>query len=717
MNFLAFNLFKPSTWLSGAADGIMGAILSGLRTLLFEIVTTIYQLIGNVYNLFERLCKARLLSNDILGEMTKRIGFILGLITFFYVIFSLIQMLINPDKVADKEKGAISIIKKVIIVIVLLGASNGAFNSLYKIQAQIIDSNVISKIILPYAIGGDAKGNFGNLLSMQLMMAFYQVDEQLGKETNTDGKDKIDACKNLTDGLYQQIYTDNKYNRGFLCLNESVQITQNVPEAVSDGDTDEVFLINFNGIVAILVGGFTLYLLLIYCFKIGVRMTQLAFLEIISPMAFISYLAPKKDTMLTKWWKIYFSTYIDVFIRIAIINFVVFLICTIFEPTGAGDGNFKFWESLGNPEGLEAGFFTVVIILALLTFAKKAPDLIKEIIGSSASKLGFGAAMKDIVGLEKVGKWAPKAATGILGGALGGAAIGLLGGGIGGFAGGLFKGGLSGLKGQGFTKAASGAWKSQQATNKRVQEWRNAGGTSTFGRWGAAFNQWRGAETAGDVFDLEKTKLEKENAAYKAFDSYIDAAEKRAEGQILKGVFNSNAHASEALKQKNLAEIYRQQSANIKRDDYAIKDKKTGKIVGYNDTGYNTALEKLAKMASDAETKYLNEMKEAKKEYITYTLDVSNGKIAGKNPSDADVVTLQNLQQAAGVIDANKDNDYSGFAKTSSEKLLGENGDYKAFDDVNSKSKGIQAENNNKILENEQKGKAARANAKYSGRK
>lgn len=522
MNFLAFDLFKPSTWLSGSANGIMGAILGGIRTFLFEIVSVIYQLIVNIYNLFQKLCNARILSNDILGEMAQRIGLLLGLVMFFYVIFSLIQILINPEKISDKEKGAVSIIKKAIIVIVLLGASNGAFELLYKVQHQIIDSNVISNIILPYKIEGEAKDNFGNLLSMQLMMAFYQVDT-IDEQTisDADGRDKLDACSNLTNGFFQQIYEDNKYGRGYLCLNESIQITQNTPGTITNGNTDEVFLINFNGIVAILVGGFTVYLLLMYCFKIGVRMIQLAFLEIISPMAFISYLAPKKDTMLSKWWKIYFSTYIDVFIRIAIINFVVFLICTIFAPTGAGDGNFKFWESLGNPQGMEKGFFTVVIILALLTFAKKAPDLIKEIIGSSASKLGFGAAMKDIVGLEKVGKWAPKAATGILGGALGGAAIGLLGGGIGGFAGGLFKGGLSGLKGQGFTKAASGAWKSQQATNKRVQEWRNAGGGPLpFGRWAAAFNQWRGAETAGDI---DKNEVDKLNN-YAKIQEQIEAA-------------------------------------------------------------------------------------------------------------------------------------------------------------------------------------------------
>lgn len=523
INFLAFDLFKPSTWLSGSASGVMGAILGGIRTFLFEIVSIIYQLIVNIYNLFQKLCSARILSNSILGEMAQRIGLVLGLVMFFYIIFALIQMLMNPEKISDKEKGAVSIIKKAIIVIVLLGASNGAFGLLYKVQNQIIDSNVISNIILPYKIEGEAKENFGNLLSMQLLMAFYQVDT-IDEQTisDADGKEKLDACSNLTNAFYQQIYEDNKYGRGFLCLNESVEIIQNSPSAVTNGNTDEVYLINFNGIVAVLVGGFTVYLLLMYCFKIGVRMIQLAFLEIISPMAFISYLAPKKDTMLTKWWKIYFATYIDVFIRIAIINFVVFLICTIFAPTGSGDGNFTFWQSLGNPEGIEKGFLSVVIILSLLTFAKKAPDLIKELIPASASKLGFGMAMKDIVGLEKT--W--KGATGVLGGALGGAATGLLGGGLGGFAGGLLKGGLSGLKGQGFAKTAANAWKERSKTNAEMAKVRANGG-GWFGYNLAKMQHNLGIMTAAEDDEQRIADLEARANLY-------NTASKEAESESLK---------------------------------------------------------------------------------------------------------------------------------------------------------------------------------------
>lgn len=505
-----FNLFKPSTWLSAASDGVMGTILSAIRTFCFWLIEMIYRLMVNVYNLFDHLCNARILDNDILGEMSRRIGFILGLIMFFYIIFSFIQMVIDPDKITDKEKGAVSIIKKVVIVILMLALYNTFFDVLYGLQVKIVNSNVISNIILPYTVAEGDKDRFGNLLSNSLIKAFYYVDdfEEEGyiiKEPETS--DYRAQCQSLTNAFYNQIYNNNAYDIGYMCLNENIEIEK--LEKDGSTTTKETYIINFDGIIAILAGGFTVYILVMYCFKIGVRMIQLAFLEIISPMAIISYLTPKKDNMLSKWWKIYFSTYIDVFIRIAIINFVIFLICTILS-TNNPYGTLTFWDSLGF-DSLSLGeksFYSVVIILALLTFAKKAPDLIKEIIGSSASKLGFGMAMKDIVGLKET--------IGMTTGAVTGAAIGLIGGiagggknplrwvtgAVGGVTGGIFRGGKAGLGAKGITKAMSSARDTQAKANiARAQ--RIASGSTLGERAGDATRGFFGIQSGYEKYNSD----------------------------------------------------------------------------------------------------------------------------------------------------------------------------------------------------------------------
>ena len=696
MIFLQF--LKLSTWLSDAGDGIMGGITTALRTLMFWLDTFIYNLIIDLYDIFNKLCTARLLDNTVLNAISQRVGLVLGLIMFFSVVFSFIQMLIDPDKISDKEKGAVSIIKKSLIVIVMLGTSNFVFQSLYKVQSLVIEENVISKLILPYqVVDSSDTDNFGNILSKELMSAFYQVDT-FDNVIITDNKEsnKRDNCTTVRIFFLEQIEKNSRFELGYTCLNESIKVEIQPSPVNATSYEDEIYMINFNGILSVLAGVVVAYVLFMYCFGVGVRMVQLAFLEIISPMAIVSYLSPKKDNMFGKWWKIYFSTYIDVFLRIAIINFVIFLIMTLFASSN--NGQFIFWETLGNPTGTgERSFFMVIIVIALLTFAKKAPDLLKELFPAGASKLGLGVSMKDFVGLQK----GFKIGSGILGGAVGGAAVGFLGSRthIGGLVGGMLKGGLSGFKGQGLGKTAASAWKTQSKMNKTMADVRANGG-SAFGYHMNQLQQGFGIRTAADRYNMEKSDLERENAAYKAYDSYIDAAEKRAEAQILKGKFADNINVQKALEQKNLAEIYRQQSANIKRSDYDTESE------------YKNALTALANEASKADSAYLVAMKEAKKDYISAIL----------RGNEEDAPTLQNLQQAAGVVDANSAYDYNFVYDVKDEDgnvietkpLTGADllaGDYDRLDSANSHAKEKQTENNNRIAKNQTEGAAARANA------
>ena len=70
---------------------------------------------------------------------------------------------------------------------------------LYDVQNKVIQSDVISRIILPYSVKSDDKQKFGNLLSFQLMNAFYQIDDVT--PNTTDGDDKKRICGILTIGF------------------------------------------------------------------------------------------------------------------------------------------------------------------------------------------------------------------------------------------------------------------------------------------------------------------------------------------------------------------------------------------------------------------------------------------------------------------------------------------------------------------------------------
>ena len=397
MNFLVW--YNPTTWFT-EPEGIIDRTA---RRLFFLICEGIYGLIIKLYNLFEILCTVRLLNMDIIKSLSQRIGLILGIIMLLRVMFSFIQILIEPDTLTDKEKGAFGIVKRVLFVVIMLAVSTFAFESLFTIQKKVIENNLLGRLLLPSipVVDGEVmlgnqqngkagQGKFGGYLAEELFYASYHPKEGLEEEVADSGeKDTINICEAINSNFRADIMNKGDFSLGKICLTENVTKTVVGTNGTTD---DKVFVMDFNFIVALIAGIGTIYFLFMYCISVGIRMIQLMVLEIISPMAIVAYLSPSKDNMFSKWTKIYFSTYIDVFIRVAIINFAVFLISAIFgSASGTVDGlnGFMFWNQINVSTG-EKGFIIIVMILAILSFAKKAPDLIKELIPASASKLGFG---------------------------------------------------------------------------------------------------------------------------------------------------------------------------------------------------------------------------------------------------------------------------------------------------------------------------------------
>ena len=128
-------------------------------------------------------------------------------------------------------------------------------------------------------------------------------------------------------------------------------------------------------------------MILMYCISIGSRYIQLIFLQIIAPIPIMAYLTPKKDNMFSKWIKQCTTTYLDLFIRIAIINFSITLITMILGENSIVS---EISSSANN------SLIQIFLVLGLLTFAKKAPDLIQELLPKSVTKASgdFGLSWK-----------------------------------------------------------------------------------------------------------------------------------------------------------------------------------------------------------------------------------------------------------------------------------------------------------------------------------
>lgn len=357
-------------WLSDLLGGMYEVVDSFLTFLFFWIARILYPFISYLYSLFEILIKGRLLDNGIMKILSNRIGLLLGIIMFFIVIVNAIQMLVDPDKMNDKEKGAGSIIIRVFVVLVMFGLSSFAFDTLYHVQEIVVDSNVVGRLFIPSEIQTD---EFGDYLSFKLFTAFYRINPYADSNDST-----VVLCKGNIAQLEADVYARQDFKIAKDCVFKE--------------DSNGEDIIEFNFILSIGAAVFCIYFLFTYCVTIGVRMVQLTFLEIMSPMAFVAYLSPKKDNMFNKWFKLYTSTFVDSFIRIAIINFAVYLIALILGDMSDGSA---FFDTIVNSDFVRNNYWAimfiyVIMLFAILTFAKKAPDLLKELFPAGASKLGLG---------------------------------------------------------------------------------------------------------------------------------------------------------------------------------------------------------------------------------------------------------------------------------------------------------------------------------------
>ena len=130
--------------------GIGNSIREAGRTIALALFDTLLRLIAALYDLFNMIASHRLFDDNVIQTIYTRVGLVLGLFMVFRLTFSAIEYLINPDNITDKQKGIGNIIKKVLIVVILLGSVHFLFNTAYSFQDLLLndENNVISKVIL-----------------------------------------------------------------------------------------------------------------------------------------------------------------------------------------------------------------------------------------------------------------------------------------------------------------------------------------------------------------------------------------------------------------------------------------------------------------------------------------------------------------------------------------------------------------------------------------
>ena len=142
------------------------------------------------------------------------------------------------------------------------------------------------------------------------------------------------------------------------------------------------------------------FCLLGFCVDIAIRAIKLAVLRLIAPIPIISYINPKssENGSFANWVKMVTTTYLDVFIRLSIIYFVIFIINSII----------KNGIDINMVDPIISGFTVIFIIVGLFFFAGQAPKFIKDALGLKnvmgnvglSSILGGAAALTGGAGIK-----------------------------------------------------------------------------------------------------------------------------------------------------------------------------------------------------------------------------------------------------------------------------------------------------------------------------
>ena len=347
-----------------------------LRSFFFAIDRAIYYLIEVSYELFHNLSGIALLDNNTFQRFTGRIYLLLGIFALFKLSFALIGMFVNPDSFSDQKTGGAKLVKKLITVLMLIVLVPTIFQYAFRLQSIVLGNNVIGTVILGTSSSPDnAKNTYengGRIISTTVFKAFFRP--AISTPTGTPNYSGCTRCQDLYENRVDNVTVD-KYD-----------------EVLNSTNSSKEYIFDYNILVSSLAALGAAYLLIMFSFDVAIRSVKLTFLQLIAPIPIIMSLDPKKgEDTLKKWVSNTTKTYVDLFMRLTIIYFVIFIIAEITKNGGNVLTLFRYDSTGTAVASNDVGVFTTVfVIFGLLLFAKEAPNLIYELMGMKPPSGGFG---------------------------------------------------------------------------------------------------------------------------------------------------------------------------------------------------------------------------------------------------------------------------------------------------------------------------------------
>ena len=503
-----------------------------LRNICVTIDTFIYFILNFVFKVFFNITNVNFMDNEIVNTLYSNIQLLLGIYITFKLIFSLLNYLIDPDKIKDNKVGVKNLIMRIVVSLSLLTLlipmsgipesnlitqnSNGddiytfnyylkqkgiLFGTLDIIQDRILDQNIIGKLIFGGTNSNDLNSSFDSQASSVLSTVlkafiFIPVDDNDNPLCTPDNSDDY------------EFYNDTvEYNTILDLADNSV---------CSSGDN---FAFSYIFLGSWICGALFIVIVAGFCIDVATRLIKLTILRLIAPIPIISYINPdsSKNGAFSAWTKMLTKTYLDLFVRIAVIYFITYLASSIVT----NDIVFISDSLLLN------GVSRVLIILALFLFAKQAPKFLMDMLGIKGDGKGFFSGIGAVAGLGAftgglVGSAVSDARNrfsdareeghGVIRSGIGAALAG---------AAGAFGGGIAGA--QGFLTTNNGHYARNIRDYQQRRNARAASGSTLPGRIGSTIMGDITGRDAYDRLNLQVDDLGKYDDLYKRLETKADA--------------------------------------------------------------------------------------------------------------------------------------------------------------------------------------------------
>lgn len=379
-----------------------GIFLDAFRSFLTVFDMIAVTLLGAVYKIFFLVANATIISGDVIKVFYSRIQLILGILMIFKLAMSILNIIINPDIIKDQKQGPSKIVIRVVVALFMLtlvipinipNAAEHSLNSyindhgilfgfLYKAQDSILSENILAKLILGTSSDSTSDGmdvnslsDIGKAMSSTVLKVFVRInvkDDTLPPCEDSNTCDNTICPAEVNDSHYAEENIDPEI------------ILSHINDDCKNDDVGKRYAFAYTPLVGALIMIIMAIIIVGFTVDVAVRAIKLALLRLVAPVPIISYINPPKQGggAFDNWTKSLISTYVDLFVRLAIVYFGLFMIQIIMN------GGMDIFGSNVQGFTFTSGVAFIFIILGILVFMRQAPQFIKDVLGIKGKPMG-----------------------------------------------------------------------------------------------------------------------------------------------------------------------------------------------------------------------------------------------------------------------------------------------------------------------------------------